>query len=83
MTKRLIIQKKALYICPEQNAQRQILTLNSIKMKTKQKTVRDPRIMKHPENDKIIIFIDRFSKILMVPVIFFFLWVFTQIFINA
>jgi hypothetical protein len=52
-------------------------------MKTKQKTVRDSRIMKHAENDKVIIFLDRFSKILMVPVIFFFLWVFTQIFINA
>jgi hypothetical protein len=83
LTKRLIIQKKALYICPEQNAQRQILTLNSIKMKTKQKAKINPRVINHPENDKIIIFLDRFSKILMIPVIFFFLWVFTQIFINS
>jgi hypothetical protein len=64
---------------------RQILTLNFIIMETKQRTKKEQfrGIMKHPERDPFIFIVDKSSKLLLIPIYIFFIWVFYQIIVNS
>jgi len=69
----------------QSKAQEQILIINTRTMKTNTRTKihQNERLIKHPENDFFISVIDKASKLLLIPVFVFFIWVFYQIIINA
>lgn len=54
-------------------------------METKQRTKKEQfnGIMKHPERDPFIFIVDKSSKLLLIPIYIFFVWVFYQIIINS
>lgn len=53
-----------------------------MEQRTKQKE-QLKRVITHPQKDPFIFILDKSSKLLLIPIYIFFIWVFYQIIVNA